>query len=124
MNKEQSNLMVVSERYSKMTQKIVVVEEEAKIEKIKNVIHMKEKDARLVTLEREINLVQDEFMKTRNEYEKTVESKEIRIKTLQDAVTKIESVLDERVNEMEGEIIFFDITVSKNKDQLEVIKVN
>ena len=35
MNKEQSNLMVVSERYSKMTQKIVVVEEEAKIEKIK-----------------------------------------------------------------------------------------
>ena len=39
-------------------------------------------------------------------------------------MTKIESVLDERVNEMEGEIIFFDITVSKNKDQLEVIKVN
>ena len=82
--------MVVSEWYSKMTQKIVVVEVEAKIEQIKKVIHMKEKDARLVTLEREINLVQDGFMKTRNEYEETVESKEIRIKTFQDAVTKIE----------------------------------
>ena len=30
----------------------------------------------------------------------------IRIKTLQDAVTKIESVLDERVNEMEGDKMF------------------
>ena len=50
LNKEQSNLMVVNERYSKMTQKIVVVEVEAKSEQIKKVIHMKDKDARLVTL--------------------------------------------------------------------------
>ena len=70
---------------------------------------MKEKDARLVTLEREINLVQDEFMKTCNEYEKTVKSKEIRIKSIQDAVTKIESVLDERVDEMKGENISLEI---------------
>ena len=74
--------MLPSEWYSKMTQTIVVVEEETKIEKIKTVIHMKEKDARLVTLEREINLVQDEITKARNEYEKTVESKEVHIKIL------------------------------------------
>ena len=42
--------MAVSERYSKMTQKIVVVEVEAKSEQIKKFIHMKDKDARLVTL--------------------------------------------------------------------------
>ena len=61
--------MVVSERYSKMTQKIVVVEKEAKIEKTKKLIHMKEKDARLVTLKCENNLVQHEFIILRNEYD-------------------------------------------------------
>ena len=72
--------MLPSERYSKMTQTIVVVvKEETKIEKNKTIIHTKEKDARLVTLEREINLVQDEITKARNEYEKKVESKKVHI---------------------------------------------
>ena len=74
--------MLPSEWYSKMTQTIVVVEEETKIEKIKTIIHTKEKDTRLVTLKREINLVQDEITKARNEYEKAVESKEVHIKIL------------------------------------------
>ena len=49
---------------------------------------------------------------------RTVESKEIR----QDAVTKIESVLDERMNEMEWKKMSLVITVNETKDQLEVIK--
>ena len=37
-------------------------------------------------------------------------------------MTKIESVLDERMNDIEGEIMSLDITVNKTKNQLEVIK--
>ena len=51
-----------------------------------------------------------------------VESKEIRIKTLQNAVTKIKNVFDERVNDMKGKIMYLEITVNETKDQLKMIK--
>ena len=83
---------------------------------------MKVEVAKLATLECEINVMQDDFMKVRNDYDKTVEPKEVPIKILQDAATKIDNVLDERVNKMEGEIMYLEITINETKDQLEVTR--
>ena len=52
-----------------MTQKIIVVEVEANIEQVKNFIYIKDKDARLMTLECESKLVQDGIIKVGNEYD-------------------------------------------------------
>ena len=83
---------------------------------------MKVEVAKLVTLECEINVMQDDFMNVLNDYDKTVESKAVAIKILQDAATKIDNVLDERVNKMEGEIMYLEITINETKDQLEVTR--
>ena len=83
---------------------------------------MKVEVAKLVTLECEINVMQDDFMNVLNDYDKTVESKAVAIKILQDAAMKIDNVLDERVNEMEGEIIYLEITINETKDQLKVTR--
>ena len=58
------------------------MEEEANIKKIRKIIHMKVEVAKLATLECEINVMQDDFMKVRNDYDKTVEPKEVAIKIL------------------------------------------
>ena len=52
-----------------MTQKIIVVEVEANIEQVKNFIYIKDKDVRLMTLECEIKLEQDNIIKVGNEYD-------------------------------------------------------
>ena len=62
---------------------------------------MKEKDARLMILEYEINLVQGDLIKARSQCGQTLESKEGCIKILHDMVKNIENTFDERVNEME-----------------------
>lgn len=51
-----------------------------------------------------------------------VESKEARIKTLQNAVTKFKDVFDERVNEIKRKIMYLEITVNETKEHLEMIK--
>ena len=76
-----------------MTQKIIVVEVEANIEQVKNFIYIKDKDARLMTLECESKLVQDDIIKVGNEYDQTVEFKEVSTKSLKDAVTNIQIYL-------------------------------
>ena len=75
-----------------------------------------------MTLECEIKLKQDDIIKVGNEYDQTVEFKEVSIKTLKDAVTNIKILLDKWANKMEGEIIFLEITVNESKVQLKVIK--
>ena len=62
---------------------------------------MKEKYERLVTREYEIILVQDEFVKSCNDYDQTISLKELRTLIFHNVVTKITNILDKRVNEME-----------------------
>ena len=47
-----------------------------------NIKNMKVEVAKLATPECEINVMQDDFMKVRNDYDKTVEPKEVPIKIL------------------------------------------